>query len=387
MDWAKKLSAIKPFHVMEMLAKAKKLEAEGRDIIRMEAGEPDFTTPKRVIHAAHDALDHDHTRYTPALGIAELRQAIASWYQRRYNLTIDPQRVVVTPGSSGAFQLILGLLLNPGDRVAISDPGYPCYPNMVELVNGAPVRVPVTPEDHYQLSAKALKPLMAGGFKAAIVTSPSNPTGTLIPDEQFQSLLKLVEGQGGYVISDELYHGISYGMPTQTALAFSDNAIVINGFSKYFAMTGWRLGWMVIPPSAVRGIETLAQNLFISAPSIAQYAALAAFDCVDELDQQVARYDGNRRFLLESLPELGFKIGVEPHGAFYVYTDASAILAKKGITNGQQLCLQALEETGCAFTPGIDFGRYRADEHVRFCYAADPQRLREAVERLRKWIG
>ncbi|WP_227665276.1 aminotransferase class I/II-fold pyridoxal phosphate-dependent enzyme [Magnetococcus marinus] len=391
MQWAKKIAQIQPFYVMEMLAKAKALEAQGRHIVRMEAGEPDFTTPAPVLAAARLALDEDRTRYTPSLGIPELRAAIAQWYQTRYGVAVSPQRVVVTPGTSGAFQLIFGLLLDAGDRVALSDPGYPCYPNMVRFVNGEPVAIPVSPQSHYQLSAELLveqlAPQHARGLKAAIVTSPSNPTGTLIPDAQMQTLLSAVEGQGGYVISDELYHGITYGCKARTALEFSENAIVINGFSKYFGMTGWRLGWMIVPPSAVRGIEMLSQNLFISAPTIAQYAALQAFDCAGAMDEQVARYDLNRRYLLTALPKLGFGIGVEPKGAFYIYADATQVLSKTGLANGEALCMAALEQAGCAFTPGLDFGRYRSHEHVRFCYAAELAQLKIAMERLAAWLG
>ncbi|MEG3640550.1 aminotransferase class I/II-fold pyridoxal phosphate-dependent enzyme [Magnetococcus sp. PR-3] len=391
MQWAKKIEQIQPFYVMEMLAKAKALEAAGESIVRMEAGEPDFKTPQKVMAAARQALDEDRTRYTPSLGIPELRKAIAQWYGDRYGVKVCPDRVVVTPGTSGAFQLIFGLLLDAGDRVAISDPGYPCYPNMVRFVNGDPVRIPVSPQAHYQLSAevlaKHLAPTHERGLKAAIVTSPSNPTGTLIPDAQMQGLLTAVEGQGGYVISDELYHGITYGCSARTALEFSENAIVVNGFSKYFGMTGWRLGWMIVPPSAVRGIEMLSQNLFISAPTIAQYAALQAFECAGEMDAQVARYDANRRYLLEELPQLGFKIGVEPRGAFYVYTDASEVLKKTGLADGKALCLAALDQAGCAFTPGLDFGDYRSREHVRFCYAAELSQLKKAMQQLRNWLG
>ncbi len=380
--WSRRLLEIQPFHVMEVINAVKRLEAQGRHIIRLEVGEPDFPTPPAVLAAAHHSLDLDQTRYTAAMGIIELRQAVAQWYQRQYRVTIDPTRVVITPGTSGAFLLAFGILLDRGDRVAISDPGYPCYPNMIRLLGGEPVSIAVGPEHAYQLSPELLQPVMDQGLKAALVTSPSNPTGTLIPDAAMAEVIAMVERHGGRVISDEIYHGVTYERPARTALEFSQEAIVINGFSKFFAMTGWRLGWMIVPPSAMRHVESLQQNLFISAPTLSQYAAMAAFQCEDFLRQQILTFDHNRLFLVEALRRFGFEIPVMPTGAFYVYADASRVLARTGHADTRSFCADLLESNGVAVTPGLDFGQYKAQQHLRFSFATSMENVREGVRLL-----
>ncbi len=386
MVWAKKLAAMQPFHVMEVLQRANELAASGRDIVRLEVGEPDFPTPEPVLAAARRALAADRTRYTPALGIPELRQAVADWYQSRYGVTVEPQRIIITPGTSGAFVLAFALLLDPGHRFAISDPGYPCYINMIQLFGGQPVQVAVGPGDRYQLSPGLLEPHLRQGLRGALVTSPSNPTGTLIDGAALAGVTGAVESAGGTVISDEIYHGITYGERARSVLEFSQRAIVINGFSKFFAMTGWRLGWMIVPGDAVRQVEILSQNLFISAPTLSQYAALAAFDCQAQLDRQVSAYDSNRRFLLNALKKLGFLVPVEPTGAFYVYADVSKILDRTGLGEARTLARQLLERAGVAVTPGIDFGINRSQNHLRFSYATTPDRLREGVARIAAFL-
>lgn len=387
--WATRADAIRPFYVMDVLERAKRLQAEGRDIVRMEVGEPGFATPAPVLEAGLQALKDDRTNYTPALGIPPLREAIAAWYGRTYGVDLSPERVVITPGTSGAFLLAFGLLLDPGDRVAITDPGYPCYPNIIRLLGGEPVTVPVTAEAHYQFTPEALAPLIdegGGGLKAALVTSPSNPTGTLIPDPAFQGVLEVVEQGGGVVVSDEIYHGITYGVRARSALEFSDRAIIVNGFSKFFAMTGWRLGWLIVPEEAVRRVEILAQNLFISASTLSQHAALKAFDVEPDLAARIAEYDEKRRYLLAHLPGLGFHVAVEPRGAFYIYADVGEVLSKLDLPDARELSRVLLEEAGVAVTPGLDFGRHGTDRFMRFSYAAPLARIREGVDRLRLFL-
>ncbi|MBF0588918.1 MAG: aminotransferase class I/II-fold pyridoxal phosphate-dependent enzyme [Magnetococcales bacterium] len=380
--WANKLKDIQPFHVMEVLKRAKELEAEGGDLIHLEVGEPDFPTPEPILKAAKDALNQDLTRYTPALGIPQLREAIAQWYKRRYNVTVNPAHVVVTPGTSGGFILALGSLLNPGDKVALADPGYPCYPNMIHFLGGDPLAINVGPESRYQLHPEVLKKPMTQGVRGVLITSPSNPTGTLIRPDDFAANIELVESHGGVVISDEIYHWITYEEPPRTALEWSNKAVVINGFSKYFAMTGWRLGWMIVPPDLLPKVEALAQNLFISATTISQYAALAAFDCEDFFQQRVQGFDQNRRFLMGALRDMGFSIPVDPSGAFYIYADASPVLRRLGLNDSATLCRTWLEEIHVAITPGLDFGHNRPGVHMRFSYAGSLDRIQEAVRRM-----
>lgn len=387
MPWAKAGAALRPFLVMEVLQRANQLVAQGRDIVRMEVGEPGFPTPQPVLAAARRALDQDRTRYTPALGIPELRQAVARWYQTRYGVSVAPERVIITPGSSGGFILAFSLLLNPGDRFVITDPGYPCYANMIRVLGGVPVPLPVGPESRYQLTGPLITPELAAGARGVLVTSPSNPTGTLITPAELATVAATVASAGGHLIADEIYHGITYGEPARSALSFSDRAIVINGFSKFFAMTGWRLGWMIVPEDAVRRVEILAQNLFISASTLSQYAALAAFECEPILTAQVRGYDENRRYLVQALKALGFALPVEPTGAFYVYADATSPLQKTGMTDTRALSHALLEQAGVAVTPGLDFGTYRAGVHIRFSYATDLKRIRQGVARIDRFLG
>ena len=386
MIWAQKLAAIRPFYVMEVLRRARELADQGRDIVHLEVGEPTFHTPEPVLAAARAALDADRTRYTVAKGSLPLRKRIALWYGEQYGVDISPERIIVTPGTSGAFILAFSILLNPGDRFAISDPGYPCYPNMIQLLGGQPVRIAVGPRTHYHLSVDLLQPELQKGLRGGLITSPSNPTGTLIPDQQCAEVVALLEAAGGLVISDEIYHGLTYGKGARSVLEFSDQAIIINGFSKYFAMTGWRLGWMIVPEGAIRSVEMLQQNLFISAPTIAQEAAIAAFDCTTEFEQQIVEYAEKRSYLLAALKKIGFIIPVEPLGAFYIYADISQLLADSDIPDSKTFCSRLLEEEGVAVTPGLDFGQFRSTEHVRFSYATDFAKIRDGVGRIEKFI-
>ncbi|MBF0357247.1 MAG: aminotransferase class I/II-fold pyridoxal phosphate-dependent enzyme [Magnetococcales bacterium] len=386
MDWAEKLDNIQPFYVMEVLRRADELSTQGRDIIHLEVGEPDFATPEPILAAARKALDMDQTKYSLATGSKQLREGIARWYMSQYGVEVSPQRIVITSGSSGAFMLAFGALLNPGDRFAISDPGYPCYSNMIQLLNAEPVRIPVGPLSNYQLNAALLQPELKKGLRGALVTSPSNPTGTLISEQDFSEVTTLIENHGGLLISDEIYHGITYGQSAQTALEFSDRAVVINGFSKYFAMTGWRLGWMIVPEDALGAVEMLQQNLFISASSISQYAAMAAFECGNVFQEQLEKYNKNRVFLLDALTKSGFEIAVEPLGAFYIYADISRLLEQTGIADSRQFCNMLLDEAGVGVTPGLDFGQHRPGEHLRFSYATSFANIQDGVARISEFI-
>ncbi|MEJ2058655.1 MAG: aminotransferase class I/II-fold pyridoxal phosphate-dependent enzyme, partial [Desulfofustis sp.] len=274
---AARMERIVPFYVMDLLAKAKELEAQGRSIIHMEVGEPDFTTPRPVVDAGKKALDDGRTGYTAATGIPQLRQAISSYYQQSFGLGIDPARIVVTPGSSGALQLVLSVLVDPGQEVLMTDPGYPCNKNFVELVSGVPVGLPVGAETRYQLNSEQVAENWRAATRAVMVATPSNPTGTVVERDEMMRIHRLVMKRGGALIVDEIYQGLMYGKKPYSALELSEDLFVINSFSKYFGMTGWRLGWIVAPECYVESLDTLAQNLFLSCPSISQYAALEAF--------------------------------------------------------------------------------------------------------------
>ncbi|MBF0188913.1 MAG: aminotransferase class I/II-fold pyridoxal phosphate-dependent enzyme [Magnetococcales bacterium] len=384
---SKRAQRIRPFHVMEVLDRAKAMIAQGRDVVRLEVGEPTFPTPPAIRKAAQDALEQDSTRYTPALGIPELRQAVASWYKDTYNVSVDPHRVVITTGTSGAFLLLFSLLLDVGESLVVSDPGYPCYTNILESVGAEVVRVPVGPERRYHLDQTAVQSVITDKVRGVLVTSPSNPTGTVIDDDSFAALIRWCERAGRFLISDEIYHGITYGRSATTALSLSDQAIVVNGFSKFFGMTGWRVGWMVVPETLVRPAERLAQNLFISAPTVAQKAALAAFESLDLLQEQVQSFDRNRKVLLPALREMGFGITTEPEGAFYIYADVSDLLEKTGLADAMALSNALLEWAEVAVTPGVDFGQHRADCHLRFSYACRLERVEEGIRRIKRFLS
>ena len=381
---AARAADIAPFHVMEVLARAQALEREGRHIVHMEIGEPDFHSPTPVVRAAQAALEQGRTHYTSAVGIPELREAIAAFYQRRYGVTLNPERVVVTPGASGALQLAVAALVDPGDSVVLTDPGYPCNRHLVSLLGGRPINVPVGPEGGYQLTPQLLERFATAETAAVLVASPSNPTGTMVSDEQLRRLVADVATLGAGLIVDEIYHGLVYEGNTTTALALSDDLFVINSFSKYFGMTGWRLGWLVAPESHLRCVEKIAQNLFIAPSTIAQHAALAAFlpETLALLEERRQAFRERRDFLLPALEGLGFTVPVVPQGAFYIYADCSRFGS-----DSRSFALRLLEEAGVALTPGVDFGSYRAGQHVRFAYTTGLPELEEGIARLRRFLG
>ncbi|MEN5204735.1 pyridoxal phosphate-dependent aminotransferase [Stenotrophomonas sp. TWI700] len=377
--YSRRSQEIEPFHVMSLLARAQALEQAGHDVIHLEIGEPDFTTAAPIVRAGQAALAAGHTRYTAARGLPALREAIAGFYRDRYQVQIDPERILVTPGGSGALLLASSLLVDPGKHWLLADPGYPCNRHFLRLVEGAAQLVPVGPETAYQLTPELVARQWNADSVGALVASPANPTGTVLSAAQLSALSQSLKARGGHLVVDEIYHGLTYGMDAASVLQVDDEAFVLNSFSKYYGMTGWRLGWLVAPPQAVRELEKLAQNLYISASSIAQHAALACFepDSIAIFEQRRAAFRERRDYLLPALRALDFRIEVEPEGAFYLYADVSAFT-----DDAQAFCAHFLETEHVAFTPGLDFGHHRANEHVRLAYTQEVPRLEEAVRRI-----
>lgn len=377
--YSRRSQEIEPFHVMSLLARAQALEQAGHDVLHLEIGEPDFTTAAPIVRAGQAALAAGHTRYTAARGLPALREAIAGFYRDRYQVQIDPERILVTPGGSGALLLASSLLVDPGKHWLLADPGYPCNRHFLRLVEGAAQLVPVGPETAYQLTPDLVARQWNADSVGALVASPANPTGTVLSAAQLAALSQSLKARGGHLVVDEIYHGLTYGMDAASVLQVDDEAFVLNSFSKYYGMTGWRLGWLVAPPQAVRELEKLAQNLYISASSIAQHAALACFEpeSIAIFEQRRAAFRERRDYLLPALRALGFRIEVEPEGAFYLYADVSAFT-----DDAQAFCAHFLETEHVAFTPGLDFGHHRANEHVRLAYTQEVPRLEEAVRRI-----
>lgn len=379
---------IAPFHVMALLARAQALETAGHDVIHLEIGEPDFSTAAPVVAAAQAALAAGHTRYTAALGLPALRQAIAGHYRRRHGIDLDPGRVVVTPGGSGALLLAASLLVDPGRHWLLADPGYPCNRHFTRLVEGGAQLVPVDADSAWQLTPAHVQAHWNGDSVGALVASPANPTGSVLDRVRLGALADSLRARGGHLVVDEIYHGLTYGIDAPSVLEVDDSAYVLNSFSKYFGMTGWRLGWLVAPPAAIPTLEKLAQNLYISAPTIAQHAALACFsdEATEVFEQRRAEFGRRRDYLLPALRQLGLGIDVEPQGAFYLYCDVSRFT-----DDAQALCHHLLEREHVALTPGLDFGVHRAGSHLRVAYTQPVARLEEAVARigrgLASWCG
>ncbi|QXQ02009.1 pyridoxal phosphate-dependent aminotransferase [Stenotrophomonas indicatrix] len=381
--YSRRSHEIAPFHVMSLLARAQALEQAGHDVIHLEIGEPDFTTAEPVVRAGQAALAAGHTRYTAARGLPALRQAISGFYRSHYGLDIDPERILVTPGGSGALLLASSLLVDPGRHWLLADPGYPCNRHFLRLVEGGAQLVPVGPETAYQLTPSLVQQHWNADSVGALVASPANPTGTVLSADELAALSASLHARGGHLVVDEIYHGLTYGLDAASVLQVDDSAFVLNSFSKYFGMTGWRLGWLVAPPTAVPDLEKLAQNLYISASSIAQHAALACFsdEAMAIFEQRRQAFQQRRDFLLPALRELGFRIEVEPQGAFYLYADVSAFT-----DDAQAFCAHFLETEHVAFTPGLDFGFHRSNQHVRLAYTQEVPRLQEAVERIARGL-
>ncbi len=384
MQQADRMQLIQPFHVMALLARARELEAQGRSIVHMEIGEPDFITPQPVIDAGIQALRDGQTHYTPAVGLPALRERIAGFYRDRYKVAVDPQCVVVTPGASAALQLVMAVLVNAGDEVLMADPGYPCNRNFVYLLDGKPVGIPVSAASAYQPTPIQVSDYWSDSTTALLVASPSNPTGTLLGEQTLRDYHAVTEAKDGSLIVDEIYHGLVYDGQASTALGVSSDIFVINSFSKYFGMTGWRLGWLVAPRAHVAAIDKLAQNLFLAAPTMAQYAALKAFDedSISILEARRHEFRKRRDFLLPALREIGFDIPVIPDGAFYLYAGCKGFT-----TDSYSFSSTLLEEAGVAITPGIDFGINSPETHVRFAYTTSMENLQEGVRRLRAFLS
>jgi len=382
--FADRVDEIEPFRVVEVLARATALEAAGADIVHMAAGEPDFATAEPIIEAGRAALKRGATHYSQAAGIPPLREALSRHYQDHYGLDIPPSRIMVTPGASGALLLIAALLMNPGDGMLMSDPGYPCNRHFMRLVEGRGQLVPVDASSNYQLNAELVADNWADNTVGAMVASPANPTGTALSRPQLAALSTEVRARNGHLLVDEIYHGLVYEGDAPSVLEVDPDAFVVNSFSKYFGMTGWRLGWLVAPEAAVKEMEKLAQNLFISMSTMAQHAALAGFEpsTLAILEERRDIFRLRRDFLLPALQNLGFSVPCTPTGAFYIYADASCFTH-----DSQAFCLRLLEEHGVALTPGMDFGHHRSAEHVRFSYTTGMDRLELAVERLARVLG
>lgn len=380
---ASRLARIAPFHVMELLARARVLEAEGRDIIHMEVGEPDFPTPEPIIAAAQAHIASGRVFYTPALGLPELRQAIADFYKTRYRAIIPASRIVVTAGASGALLLALACLAEPGSEWLLTDPGYPCNSNFVRSFEGIPVGIPLSAESGFQPTLADLEQHWNERTAGALFASPANPTGTLLDDDTLAAIAAFIRNKGGQLIVDEIYHGLTYGRDASTALQLGNDIFVVQSFSKYFNMTGWRLGWLVVPEHFVRDIEKLAQNLFIAPSTPAQHAALAAFqpETIAILEKRRAEFGRRRDFLCPELERLGFRLKATPEGAFYAYANCSALTP-----DSYHFAHHLLETVGVAVTPGVDFGLHAAQSHLRFAYTTGIERLSEAMDRIRRHL-
>jgi len=370
---------VPPFIAMDVLRAANEREAAGHSVIHLEVGQPGTPAPPAVLDAARAALAEDRIGYTDALGIAPLRAAIAGHYRRQYGVAIDPAEIVVTTGSSAAFQLAFLAAFEAGDRVALAAPGYPAYRNILSALGLEPVLVEVGPNAHYQPNPELLAE--AGDIAGLIVASPANPTGTMIAPAELARLAEWCRGRGVRLVSDEIYHGITYETPAQTARAFGTEAIIVNSFSKYYSMTGWRLGWMVVPPDLARSVECLAQNFYISPPGLSQLAALPVFGCRTELDAHVARYRANRDRLVAMLQGAGLTRFAPAEGAFYLYVDVSALTR-----DSEEFCRRMLAETGVATTPGRDFDPIHGDSWMRLSFAGSTEDIAEAASRLAHWL-
>ncbi|MFT3816968.1 MAG: pyridoxal phosphate-dependent aminotransferase [Rubrivivax sp.] len=381
---ARRTERIEPFRVMELVKRARALERAGRSIIHLSIGEPDFTAAPPVLRALQQAVDAGATGYTAALGLQPLREAIARHCSESHDVDLDPARVVVTAGASAALLLACCALVDPGAKVLMADPCYPCNRHFVSAFDGVPVTIPVGPESRYQLDAATVAAHWDDAVRGLLLATPSNPTGTSIAFDELRRLVELARERGGFSLVDEIYLDLSYGQRPRSAVALGSDVLVAGSFSKFFHMTGWRLGWLVVPPDLVDSFEKLAQNLFICPSALAQHAALACFEPEtmaiyrDRRDEFRARRD----YIVPAMRELGFGIPVEPDGAFYVYLDCSAFSSDSAV-----FAAEMLEQAGVALVPGEDFGRHRPERHLRLSYATGLAELQEAVRRLRTWLA
>jgi aspartate/methionine/tyrosine aminotransferase len=381
---ASRLDHIAPFHVMELAKMASELERDGRSIIHMGIGEPDFTAPAPVIEAATRAMADGKMQYTAATGLPALRRAISDHYRAVYGLEISPERIVVTAGASAALLLACAALVEPGAEVLMPDPSYPCNRHFVAAFEGRAQMIASGPAQRFQLSEAMVRDHWNAATRGVLLASPSNPTGTSIAHDELARIAAFVREKGGFTIVDEIYQGLTYDEAPFSALSLGEDIIVINSFSKYFNMTGWRLGWLVVPPAMVRAIEKLSQNLFICASSIAQHAGLACFtpEAIAIFEARKAEFKRRRDYIVPALRELGFRVPVTPDGAFYVYADCSALS-----DDADALTIGMLNEAGVVLVPGLDFGPSTARQYIRVSYATSMENLQEAVARLRRYFG
>jgi len=374
---AKRLEKVESFIVMDVLDRATDMERRGISVTHLEIGEPDFPTPKGILEAGVEALQRGETHYTHSLGIYPLREAIAGWYKRQYGVTVEPEQVVVTMGTSPGLLLLLSVLLNPGDEVILSNPCYACYPNFLHYLGSVPAYVEVSEANGFQFDPSDIRRRITPRTRAIMINSPSNPTGNLLSIEVMQEISQL----GIPIISDEIYHGLVYEGRAHSILEFTSNAFVLNGFSKLFAMTGWRLGYVIVPREFVRPIQKLQQNFFISPNAFVQWAGVAALTQEHpELEQMRRTYDQRRRFMIRRLREMGFGVAVEPTGAFYIFANARAFCA-----NSYAFAFEILEEAHVAVAPGIDFGS-NGEGFLRFSYANSLENIRVGMDRLQAFL-
>ena len=374
---SKKAQEIPPFIVMDVLEKAQEMERKGERIIHLEVGEPDFDTPECISEAGYRAICDGKTHYTHSLGLIELREAIAEDTWKRYRVRISPEQILVASGTSPALLLLFAALLEPGDEVILSNPYYPCYPNIIRFVGGSPVFVPVMEEDGFQYLPEMIEERLSPRVKGIMINSPSNPTGNVMEPERMMK----IAGNSPFIVSDEIYHGLVYEGEAHSILEFTDRAFVINGFSKLYAMTGWRLGYLIAPKEFIRPMQKIQQNLFISASSFSQWGALAGLkEARGDLERMRETYDRRRRFLIPRLKELGFGITVQPTGAFYVLANA-----KRFSQDSYRLAFDILREAKVGVAPGIDFGT-NAEGYLRFCYANSMKNIEEGMSRLQRYL-
>ncbi len=380
---ANKIQDISKFYVMELLQRAKQLEQQGRDVIHMEIGEPDFATPDAVVRAGQQYLAQGNVKYTPAAGLMALREKIAEYYDQQYGAKVSPGRIFITPGASGALLLAMASSLNEEDELLMADPGYPCNGNLARLINARSRLIAVSEKESFQLNAALIQQHWNAQTKAVLIASPSNPTGTVIAEDALEAAINATQSLNGLFFSDEIYHGLVYDIPAVSALNFSDDVLVINSFSKYFGMTGWRVGWLIVPEQFIDAVERLAQNIYIATASISQYAALASFEPENlrQLEDRKKEMAKRRDYLYENLIKLGFKLTIKPQGAFYLYANCSAFT-----DDSFKFAKALLEKEAVAVTPGKDFGVFRENQYIRFAYTVSIDRMEEALSRIGSFI-
>ena len=378
---ARRAAEIEPFEVMDVLSRAQALERAGRRVVHMEIGEPDFTAPAPVVEAGVRALREGRTAYTATLGLQGLREAIASHYHEKFSVKVDPGRIAITSGASGGLLTVSALYVDAGDEVLVPDPGYPGYRHFVRAFEGKARTLPVAADTDFQPTLEMVRAAWGPRTKGLLLGSPSNPTGTLISKQELRKIASFIAERGGVLMVDEIYQGLVYGMEPWSAFGLPGDVVLINSFSKYFCMTGWRLGWVVLPESALRGFEKLAQHLFISAPAAAQHAAVAAFseESISVLEKRRKEFAARRDFLVPALKKAGLSIPAEPHGAFYVYADVGR--------DARAFARELLEKEAVAATPGVDFGANGTDRYVRFAYTRSMEDLEEAARRIARFCA